>query len=106
MKEKGQDKRELPKWYDPKFLTPLHVDGLATWDESHRKVQPGSVSKKNQAITNRKTHVAFPRNENGKLDLKTGTYSQEAPSVMKYWSCSCNSNLSRWETNEKRREAN
>jgi hypothetical protein len=61
----------------------LSVDRFATWDESHRKVQPGSASEKSQAVTNRDTHFSFPRDLNGKLNLDDGKYLEEVPTSMK-----------------------
>ena len=65
---------EKSKYFDDNLVTPLFIDGFATWDETHRKVQPGSASKNGMVITKRTFTCKLPKDENGKLDCKNGNY--------------------------------
>lgn len=82
LKPKGLPQTNLPKHFDPQFLTKIHLDGFGTWDETHRKVQPGSASKNGKVLTNRNFHYVFPRDENGKISLE-GQYSKDMSTQMR-----------------------
>ena len=56
LKPNGLSTEDMPKYFDPNFLRPLYTDGFATWDETHRKVQPGSASQNSRPMTNRTSH--------------------------------------------------
>ena len=73
---------ELPQEYDPDKLSSISEDQFVTWDEVHKKVQPGS-DKGTLKSTVKDTVYKFPRDNFGKVDLVNGTYSDEPVSSMK-----------------------
>ena len=59
------------KWYDQQKLTPIKIDQIAFWDETHKKVKPG-----NTAAYDQDEVLTFPRDANGKVDVENGTYQE------------------------------
>ena len=62
-----------PAYYDPEKVTKLHIDGIASWDEIHCKVNPGG----GVAGGTKDSVVQFCRDKNGKIDLVNGEYSTD-----------------------------
>ena len=61
---------ELPSFFNPVDLPPLHIDAIGFWDEMHKKCFIG------QYREGQKVKVEFPRNEAGGFD-PNGTYSDD-----------------------------
>lgn len=83
LKEAGHEytTETLPDQYKRSELTPLCLEQIATWDEVHRKSQPGSAL--TTIKTEHKEHMyQFPRAPNGKYDPK-GEYRDNTMSVTK-----------------------
>jgi hypothetical protein len=62
----------LPLYFQKNLLTPLNIEGIVWWDETHRKCLIGSAME---------FHFRFKRDTNGKLD-NNGTFAQGAVSKM------------------------
>lgn len=65
---------EIPKPFSADFLRDkkVKIQQVVFWDETHKKVHIGKGSSRNQ------DEIRFPRDNNGKLDLKNGTYKKES----------------------------
>jgi hypothetical protein len=68
-KDSIADAVPLPKWYDPEKLTAIKIEQIGFWDETHKKVKPGKTAAFGQHAV-----LTFPRDANGKVDLKNGKY--------------------------------
>ena len=66
----------VPQEFDKDKLTCFSSDQLVTWDEVHRKVQPGTDDEGSLPVTNNDSIMKFPRDQNGKLDIDNGAYSK------------------------------
>ena len=81
----------VPQEFDKDKLTCFSSDQFVTWDEVHRKVQPGTDDEGSLPITNNDNIMKFPRDENGKLDMDNGAYSKSEVTKM-----NCNPNPKSW----------
>lgn len=76
LKEMGRDSQDIPDYFNPKKLTKFSTDQFVTWDETHKKVQPGTDY--DGIVSDEKDFIwRFPRDEDGKIDLEHGLYSEE-----------------------------
>jgi hypothetical protein len=59
-------------------MEPQSMEGIAWWDETHTKCVIGGIGNGLSHF-----HVKFPRDEDGKVDLKNSSYSDEEKSTLK-----------------------
>jgi hypothetical protein len=59
-------------------MEPLSMEGIAWWDETHTKCAIEGIGNGLSHF-----HVKFPRDDDGKVDLKDGRYSDEEKSTLK-----------------------
>ena len=57
----------VPQEFDKDKLTCFSSDQFVTWDEVHRKVQPGTDDEGSLPITNNDSIMKFLRDKNGKI---------------------------------------
>jgi len=76
------DAASIPACFDFAKLTPLSINQIAFWDETHRKCNLGDVG--GHGILYR-----YPRNEEGQLDLENGTYAEEKAQVKAKYENEC-----------------
>jgi hypothetical protein len=62
----------IPPWFDIDKLKPLEVTQVAWFDECHKKCIIGGVANDRSNVV-----LRFPRDENGKLCVGSGSYSNE-----------------------------
>ena len=74
----------IPNYFDRTKLSLIKKDQVASWDEVHRKCQAGTDSVGSLIVTaNRKNLSCFPRDKDGRVDLKNGKYSEKEISVLR-----------------------
>ena len=66
----------LPRYFDVDILGDINLSQIVYWDQTHRKCAIGSA-----ALCKRV--VSFPRNKEGKVDIKEGTHFNSSDFVMK-----------------------
>ena len=66
-------------YYNPEKVTKLHIDGIASWDEIHHKVNPGG----GVAAGTKDSVVQFHCDKNGKINFVNGEYSTDKVTQMR-----------------------
>lgn len=69
---------KIPAYYDSSKMPKLEEDQVGWFDECHKKCLIGK-----QLAAGKDTFFVFPRDENGKIDVANGTYSEEPKFKMK-----------------------
>ena len=72
---------EILECFDPRKLTKFHIAGTVWWDETHPDCKIGTA--KNKRDRGIQVQVRFPRNKDGDVDVKNGTYSDKLECKMR-----------------------
>ena len=72
---------ELPDYFNPKKLTPVYLNALVHWDETHKKPKYGRKTGKGKG---RGTQTRYPRDADGAPDPNGTLAKRETQKQVKY----------------------